>query len=254
MTEFAFASIAQELREQIIDGSYPVGSSLPSERALSDRFGVSVGTVRVALKELMNEGAVDGGRGRPKTVVRVPRRPASFGDFHSFAQWAMQQQMTPGGRIVRVKWRIAGDLDRRLLHVNPGARILEVMRLRTLDGELVMLERTHYPEWLGEIVESFPEDTPSVTAVLATEHRVSFSHAEHVFGAEGARKREAALLEVAPGAPLLVHRRVSRDATGTPLEWSTDRYISGKVMLVAGSSWHFTPLQWTVPGPDGDVG
>ncbi|OUZ12696.1 hypothetical protein BHE97_00305 [Aeromicrobium sp. PE09-221] len=247
MKDFAFESIAQELREQITSGTYPVGCALPSERELSARYDVSVGTVRVALKELVNEGTVDGGRGRPKTVVRVPAPPATFEEFRSFAQWAAQQGRVPGGRTLESQWRISSTSDNELLGVPEGARVLQVGRLRFLDGEIVMLEQTRYPEWLGEIIAQLPADTPSVTALLAERHDVHFSHAEHVFSAEAARQQVAARLEVARGAPLLVHRRVSRDSSGSSLEWSIDRYIAGKVMLTAGSSWHSTPMRWTVP-------
>lgn len=247
MAGFAFESIAQELREQIIDGTYPVGCTLPSERELSERYRVSVGTARVALKELVAEGTVDGGRGRPKTVVRVPGRPATFEEFRSFAQWATQQGMRPGGQTLQTQWRICSATDRELLGVAAGTRVLEVIRLRTLDGQIVMLEQTRYPEWLGQIVESLPADTASVTAVLAEQYKVHFSHAEHVFSAEAARQQVASRLGVSRGAPLLMHRRVSRDSNGSTLEWSIDRYIAGKVMLAAGSSWHSTPLRWTIP-------
>ncbi len=97
MATFAFSNIAQALRDEISAGTYPVGSSLPSERELSARFQVSPGTVRVALKELVAEGTVDGIRGRPKTVIRMPRRQASFDEFRSFAQWARHQGLEPGG-------------------------------------------------------------------------------------------------------------------------------------------------------------
>lgn len=248
MSTFAFTHIAQALRDEIQAGTYPVGASLPSERELSERFGVSPGTVRVALKKLVEEGTVDGTRGRPKRVVRLPRRQASYEEFRSFAQWAHHQGLEPGGKVLDAQWQIAGQTDADLLQVQRGRRVLSVVRLRTLGGETVMLEHTHYPEWLGEIVEALPEDSPSVTSVLAEEHDVHFSHAEHLFGAEGAKAKEAARLGVSRGAPLLVHRRISRDPSGRPLEWSTDRYISGRIMLSAGSSWHSSPLQWTMPG------
>lgn len=249
MATFAFSSIAQALREEIAAGTYPVGSSLPSERELSQRFAVSPGTVRVALKELVAEGTVDGIRGRQKTVIRMPRKQAQE-EFRSFAQWARQQALNPGGQVLSADWLIASRMDEELLRVEPGRRVFSVLRLRTLNGDRVMLEHTHYPEWLGEIVATIPRDAASVTGVLAEDHDVHFSHAEHVFAAEGARAKEAERLGVSRGSALLVHRRISRDPSGRPLEWSTDRYISGKIMIGAGSSWHSSSLKWTLPGAE----
>ncbi|NLS08585.1 GntR family transcriptional regulator [Nesterenkonia sp. MY13] len=247
MGTFAFAEIAQALVEEIQAGKYPPGSSLPSERELSERFRVSPGTVRMALRELVADGTVDGSRGRPKRVVRIPRRQAPFDEFRSFAQWARRQGHEPGGDVVRAEWRIADAQDELMLGVQRGRRVFRVQRVRTLDGEKVMLEHTHYPEWLGEIVETIDDDAPSVTALLADEHNIHFTHAEHAFGAERARAADADLLGITRSSALLVHRRVSRDSTGRALEWSSDRYIAGKIMLSVGNSWHSNPLQWITP-------
>ena len=247
VTGFAFDRIAEELREAILAGTYRVGDSLPSERVLSERFGVSPGTVRVALSQLVTEGIVDGRRGRPKQVVKLPQPRATFSEFHSFAQWALSAGHEPGGAVITARWEIAGSLDEELLDVPVGRRVLTVTRVRTLDGSIVMLEQTRYPEWLGEIVETIPAEARSVTQLLAEEHEVRFSHAEHRFGAESASPEVAALLQVAPGTALLIHRRASRDPLGRHLEWSTDRYIAGKIMVSVGNSWHSNPLQWTLP-------
>ncbi|GAA1817985.1 GntR family transcriptional regulator [Nesterenkonia flava] len=247
MGTFAFAEIAQALVKEIQEGTYPPGSSLPSERELSERFGVSPGTVRMALRELVADGTVDGTRGRPKRVVRVPRRSTPFDEFRSFAQWARRQGYEPGGQVIRSEWMIASAQDEHMLDIPRGRRVLHVLRVRSLDGDKVMLEHTHYPEWLGEIVEKLPADEPSVTSVLGEEHKVYFSHAEHAFGAERAKSRDADYLEIPRGSALLVHRRVSRDSSGRSLEWSTDRYIAGRIMLSVGNSWHSNPLQWITP-------
>jgi GntR family transcriptional repressor for pyruvate dehydrogenase complex len=44
--------IADRVRQLILEGTLPVGRALPSERVLADRFGVSRGSVRDALRTL----------------------------------------------------------------------------------------------------------------------------------------------------------------------------------------------------------
>ncbi|WP_119696825.1 GntR family transcriptional regulator [Microbacterium halotolerans] len=246
MQAFAFRTIADALREEIRDGAYGVGDSLPPERVLAERFGASLGTVRVALKELVAEGIVDGTRGRPKSVVRVPNPRSSFDEFHSFAQWARGHGHEPGGHVNESAWKIADARDEQLLLAPRGARVLSVVRVRSLDGDVVMLERTRYAEWVGLFVAAIPPDAPSVTVALA-EHGVRFTHAEHRFSAEGAKARDAQLLGVGRGSALLAHRRVSRDPHGRILEWSVDRYIAGKIAVSVGNSWNQNPLTWTTP-------
>src|SRR5215475_9393917 len=51
-----YRQIADQLRQLIDDGEYPVGSRLPTERELAEKLGVSRPTVREALVALEVEG------------------------------------------------------------------------------------------------------------------------------------------------------------------------------------------------------
>ena len=54
----AFAEIATQIRTELAEGRLRVGSRLPSERALSEQFGVSRNTLREALRSLENAGLI----------------------------------------------------------------------------------------------------------------------------------------------------------------------------------------------------
>ena len=56
MEQRRFQQLAEQLRELIGRGEYPVGNLLPAERQLQERFGVSRTTVRRALAELVSMG------------------------------------------------------------------------------------------------------------------------------------------------------------------------------------------------------
>lgn len=52
----AFEEIAAQIRTELAEGRLRVGNRLPSERALSEQFGVSRNTLREALRSLENAG------------------------------------------------------------------------------------------------------------------------------------------------------------------------------------------------------
>lgn len=54
----AFEAIAAQIRSELAAGRLKVGSRLPSERALSEQFGVSRNTLREALRSLEHAGLV----------------------------------------------------------------------------------------------------------------------------------------------------------------------------------------------------
>src|SRR5829696_2489806 len=54
----AFEEIAAQIRAELAEGRLQVGSRLPSERALSEQFGVSRNTLREALRSLEHAGLI----------------------------------------------------------------------------------------------------------------------------------------------------------------------------------------------------
>lgn len=72
-----YLQIASALKQEILDGVYPVGSRLPTEDELCERFSVSRYTVREAMRRLREDNLV-ASRQRAGTTV-VPRHsPGSY--------------------------------------------------------------------------------------------------------------------------------------------------------------------------------
>lgn len=96
-------SLLEELRARIADGTYAVGSLLPTQRELADEFEVSRDTVQRALQELKNERWIESRQGSGSRVVKspihsgkepqkAPRLRAALGPFitRAFAQPVVQ--------------------------------------------------------------------------------------------------------------------------------------------------------------------
>ena len=68
VVDHRYLQIARTLRKEIVDGVYPVGSQLPTEHQLCERFAVSRYTVREALRRLREDNLVSS---RPRTGTLV---------------------------------------------------------------------------------------------------------------------------------------------------------------------------------------
>src|SRR5262245_46452974 len=140
--------IADELRRAIDREEYTVGSRLPAETDLAAHYGVSRGTVRQAVAALTTEGLI-GSRQGARRVVLASRRSQSFGELRSFAQWARAMGRTATGDVVTQEYRPATQEDAVRLQLSAGIRVLHVLRVRGLDGDPVLLERTVYADWIS---------------------------------------------------------------------------------------------------------
>jgi GntR family transcriptional regulator len=220
--------IAGELRRAIDREDYTVGALLPSEAELAARYHVSRGTVRQAVAALSAEGLV-GSRQGARRVVLASRRSQSFTELRSFAQWARAIGRTATGSVVSTERRLATAEDVVRLHLRAGSEVLHVVRVRGLDGELVLVERTVYADWIASAVERLERDCESVTQRLHEETGLIFAYGEHLIDAVAASAQDADLLGIRRTSPLLRVRRVTTTRTGAPIEWSDDRYRSDAV-------------------------
>ena len=69
-----YLQMVRALKDEIVRGVYPVGSQLPTEEELCERFSVSRYTVREALRRLREDRLVSSRQGAGTTVV--PPRPS----------------------------------------------------------------------------------------------------------------------------------------------------------------------------------
>ncbi|CAN5513363.1 GntR family transcriptional regulator [soil metagenome] len=138
-----YVQVARTLRQEIVEGIYPVGSQLPTEHALCERFSVSRYTVREALRRLREDNLVSS-RPRAGTLV-VPRTSAgsyaqdvmSINDLLAFASGALF--VIDSNRMVTVDAELA---DRTGL--TAGEHWLAVRGYRRADGADFPVCHTEY--------------------------------------------------------------------------------------------------------------
>jgi GntR family transcriptional regulator len=234
--------IADDLRESIASGSYPVGATLPSEAELAHTHNVARGTVRQAISTLLAEGLI-GSRQGARRVVLSTAPSQSFAELRSFSEWAHAEGRSVGGLVLSSVRRAATEEEATRLQLPDGEQqVLLVVRRRTLDGDPILLERTVYAGWIAPVVEALPDDCESVTRALFEAEGLIASHAEHRFDAVAAGTLEARELEVRRGSPLLRLRRTTTTAEGRPVETADDRYRPGSVVFTVRNSTQANPL------------
>jgi GntR family transcriptional regulator len=240
--------IADDLRRRIVGGELAVGDPLPSEATLCRLWRASRGPVRQALATLRAEGLIGGGRGRPPVVrSRVAAQPLEV--FLSFSRWAGAVGLRPGQRTLEVARRPARPEAADALGLTDGETVVDVLRLRLLDGQPAMVERTTFVEPVGRLLFDFDPDAGSIYAYLIG-RGVDLALGRHTVDAVAADPLDAELLGVAVGAPLLRERRLAGPTDGEPCEYSDDRYRPDLVTFTIENSAGALPgLARTPAGP-----
>ncbi|MFD7117530.1 GntR family transcriptional regulator [Streptomyces sp. NPDC056652] len=237
-----YLEIAEALRQSILSGEHPVGARLPSESDLAARWSVSRGTVRQAVGLLASEGLIGSRQGARRVVLRQERRH-SFQQLNSFAQWAQAMGCEVSSRILSRTTRPATAEEASRLGVEPGSEVLYVVRVRRLDGEPVMVERTAYTDWVAPVVRALPDDVVSIMNSIAENAGIVAHYGEHLIDAVAAGSEDARLLRVRRASPLLRQRHLTNTAAGRPIEWTDDRYRAGSVAFSVSNSAAAAPLE-----------
>ncbi|WP_027941369.1 GntR family transcriptional regulator [Amycolatopsis taiwanensis] len=214
--------IADDLRQRIRRGDLAIGQPVPSESQLCSEWSTSRGPVRQALAALRSEGLIAGGRGKPPTV-RHDALGQPFDTLLSFSAWAHDLGRTPGQRTLELALRPATPEIAAQLGIEPGQRVVSVLRQRLLDGQPTLLERGSFIEPVGRLLFDFDCDSGSLWAYLQS-RGIDFASASHVIDAVPADETDADTLDVTVGAPLLRQRRLARNSAGAAVEFSDDRY------------------------------
>ena len=211
-----------QLRQLIIDhieqdGLHP-GDPLPGEHRLCEQYGISRTVVRQALAQLEHEGLVERVKGKGTFVAR-PRTSESL--VHTLVG-LYDEVASRGGHVHSDILRheaIEADAEvAAALEVEEGSPIVVLTRLRHVDGDAWSLSTTSMPEAVGAVTLGADLHETSLYRLLE-EHGIVATSGVRSAEATVATHEQAQLLGVSAGSALLRLRSVSRDASGTPIEF-----------------------------------
>ncbi|WP_062069240.1 GntR family transcriptional regulator [Demequina sediminicola] len=176
-----------------------VGDPVPSERALTQRFGVSRMTVRHAIDALVSEGVLEKVQGRG-TFVSAPRmdfevRLSTFGE-------QMQRLGLSASTTVLDSGAVAAPAEvAAVLGVSPGAQVHHLRRQRRADGKPMAIEEAWIPVALApRLFDDGPP--PSLYDALRT-HGQDPQWGEETLAADIATREECELLDMSENSAVL---------------------------------------------------
>jgi GntR family transcriptional regulator len=218
-----YAQLAEILRTAIRDGDWPPGYALPSEADLCAMFGLSRTAVRQALAELAAEGLVHKEKGRG-SFVRGPRAGFVVQEVRGFYEEMRDQGKDVTTEVLDLETVLASADYAALLDVPTGSELIRLERLRSAEGEPILLVETFLPSPRFKTILDEDLTTVSLYAHLRELYDVVPGGGHRLIEAVAAERRTAKLLRVRAGTPLLRLRSVNVDRDGQPFEAFTAWY------------------------------
>ena len=135
--------IKEDLFLHLRSERFTPGLALPSEAALCEHYGVSRGTLRRAIADLVSEGYLERYRGRGTFVSRSKLESGVVGSYSRFH--VVGPALDPGGRVLLCRRiRAAKDVG-AALGVRTGTSLWMLERVRFTQGIPVSLQTSFLP-------------------------------------------------------------------------------------------------------------
>lgn len=210
----------QWLSAGILASDLPPGTRLPEESELCERLGVSRGVVRQALTELCYEGLIYRQRGRGTFVAAPKTAEGLISGLRGLADDAAERGQAVSSKVVLQREAPAAQQVARSLGVAPGTPVVELERVRALDGEPHVLVMTYLPaELVPGLVERDLGGAASLYQILRQDYGLPIVSSRRRVEAAAAGPREAHLLGIQRGDPLLVLRSIGYTTESRPLDY-----------------------------------
>jgi DNA-binding GntR family transcriptional regulator len=217
-------AVRDDLRKLILTGAFPAGSRLPNEPDLCERYNVSRITLREAVQGLVQEGYLLRRQGSGTYVTRRPTLQNSLDQNFSYTDYLRHAGIRAGKKILSAKSVEADKATAEALSLEAGARVVEIRRLRTADGQPAVYS-----------VDALPSDIVSVSGdrtalrgslyLLLSERGHPVDHGEAIVAPSVAAGELSELLDVAPGTLLQHLEQVDYDAADRPVMYSLEWHV-----------------------------
>jgi GntR family transcriptional regulator len=213
-----YKDVKRRLTDALTRGDWKPGAAIPAERRLSERFRISVGTVRKAIDELVAENILIRQQGRGTFVASHNREREVFYFLHVVPQHGPKQYPE-----VQLQAFARGKADRmtaEALAIEPGDAVIRIRNVLRLDGVPVIVDDIALPalRFAGLTERQFSERRSTIYNLYQEAFGISVVKTRERVRATPADDANAALLAVTPATPLLQIRRVALTYRDAPVE------------------------------------
>jgi len=222
-----YVQIEEHLKQRIQQGEFLVGTAIPSERELTEMFGVSRMTVRQSITNMVNSGLLYREKGRG-TFVAAPKVEQPLSGLTSFTEDMLSRGMTPSNRLISFEKMMPYVDVAQKLRLGEGEEVFLVKRIRYADDKPMAIEKTYLPV---KLVPSLDKDalTGSIYSFIEKDSQMTIGHAMQRMEAALVNEEDADLLQIEVPSAILIIERISYLTNGLPFEivrssYRADRY------------------------------
>jgi DNA-binding GntR family transcriptional regulator len=218
--------ISAAIRREIRSGAWPAHYRLAAEPDLAVSFRVSRGTLRRALRTLIEEGLLVQIRGRGTFVVSSGIEQSFAQELLSLSEGLVREGIEFESEVISQGLELPPDATAGLLGLAPGETAMQLRRVTSIEGSPVAYLSNWVRTDLCPGIEDRDFSQASLFGVLEDEYGLRIATGRRTFEAQAAFGPAAEFLQIPVGAPVLYLEQVTYLEDGRQIEYS-DVWIRG---------------------------
>jgi GntR family transcriptional regulator len=213
-----YEEVHQRITQALAAGQWKPGQLIPSEIELARQFGVSKGTVRRALDDLVAEKILVRRQGRGTFVATHSQDRAMYHFFHLIGRDGSRD--IPAAALLLYRTVRGSDEVCNQLGVPKGSRLINVHNLVRLKGDAVFIDDIHVPQLLfpGLTEKIFNERESTIYALYQSRFNINVVRISEQLSAGHAPASHARRLGIENATPVLVIDRIAYTYHDKPVE------------------------------------
>jgi len=218
--------------EEIESGAWKTGEQILPETKICELFDISRTVVRQTFQELVNEGYLIKKKAKG-TFISEPKINENLVQ----SLMGFYEDMTARGFKVKndILWQKkipATEKIAKQLNLEVGEDVIVIRRLRRLNDEPIVLDKTHIPYKFCPDLLNEDLSNKSLYGYIEREYNLKIDRGRRYIEAVIAGEEEAKLLNVKKGVPLLYIESIGYLKDGTPLEYYNALHRGDRIRLV----------------------
>lgn len=228
------------LMERILSQEYLPGEMIPSERQLSERYGIGRSIVRNAIDELVEMRLLIRIQGKGTFVKKSDYNKVAFGILNESENTSFTALVNKFGIALSNKLLATGKISgshyfAEKLGIHYKEEIYGIHRIRYGNKEPIAVEYTYLPYGYFPDIENYNFEQVSLYAYLSSKNRLPHNFRETMY-LKPASEKIAAYLQLPPSGIINYTEIIGFDAHNTIVEYTesysrTDklevRFVSG---------------------------
>jgi GntR family transcriptional regulator len=214
-----YIQLIEILKEKVQLGTWVAGDQIPGEQDLCELYGVSRTVVRQALRELELDGVITRRKGKGTFISSPKISEGLVQKLTGFYQDMVERGMKPATKVLHRNVSPASEKVARFLDIEPGGKVIDLLRLRSVNDEPIQLVTSYIPLEVCPALATVDLTNRSLYEFMETECGIFIAKGRRYLEAVLANETEAALLGIERGAPLLMLDSISYSETGKPVEY-----------------------------------